>query len=137
MAALRKALEEADPNGSGGPAGYAALHHAALHGHLEVWGMDRWIEWFSIVDLGGCPFSHILHSKLSISLTLSLSPPPPSPQVAEVLLQYGANPEQRARHGWRPLHLAALRGQRRVALLLLNRGVDASAEDLDGEWGGS
>lgn len=51
----------------------------------------------------------------------------------ELLLRYGASLELKAAHGYRSVHLAAIRGTRHALLLLLNRQSQVDATDDDGE----
>lgn len=55
-------------------------------------------------------------------------------QAFEILVKHGADVELRAGHGWRPIHLAAIRGSGRVLHFLLEHGADANATDDDGGY---
>ena len=50
----------------------------------------------------------------------------------KLLLSYGASLELKAAHGYRPVHLAAIRGARLAMLLLLNRQAQPDPTDDDG-----
>ena len=55
-----------------------------------------------------------------------------SAAVLEMLLRHGANAHVRDSFGNTPLHVAVIRGDARVARLLLNTGADVRAQDKEG-----
>ena len=54
------------------------------------------------------------------------------PSIARMLIEAGADVNIRQRHGWTPLHEAALVGHADLVDLLLDHGADASARNDDG-----
>ena len=52
-------------------------------------------------------------------------------QIAELLLQHGANVHVRRFYGWTPLHSAAREGCTEIVGWLLNHGADANAQEGD------
>jgi tankyrase len=62
-------------------------------------------------------------------------------EIAETLIQRGANVNAKAARGVVPLHEAARMGHVELAQLLLNRGAVVNAKDDDGktplDWAGS
>lgn len=52
--------------------------------------------------------------------------------TTEKLLQYGANPNLRAKNYVSPLHLAAASGHHEIVRLLINRGAEPSPMDILG-----
>jgi ankyrin repeat protein len=53
-------------------------------------------------------------------------------EIAEILLDHGADTEKTADHGNTPLHSAAANGNRSLVELLLARGANAAAQAADG-----
>lgn len=53
-------------------------------------------------------------------------------EIAELLLDHGADPERTSDHGHTPLHAAAANGNRALVELLLARGANAGATTADG-----
>jgi uncharacterized protein len=54
-------------------------------------------------------------------------------ELAELLLDHGADPERTSDHGHTPLHAAAANGNRALVELLLTRGANAGATTADGQ----
>jgi ankyrin repeat protein len=55
-----------------------------------------------------------------------------NPEIAALLLKYGADPNARDNRGRTPLHYAAERGHAKIVQLLLEHGADPNARDADG-----
>jgi ankyrin repeat protein len=56
-----------------------------------------------------------------------------SPEIAEFLLQQGANPNGRSQDNETPLHGCASRSRVELARVLLSYGADPQAKDADGK----
>ena len=50
-------------------------------------------------------------------------------QIVALLLENGADPNQKDVHGWTPLHRAALWGHVEIARLLIENGANVNASD--------
>ncbi len=102
--------------------GFTALHFAAFFGGPEV--TSFLVTRGSQVDAHGTGWmtGTPLHSAASSDHV----------DVARVLLDAGASPDERQSGGWTPLHAAAHNGSAAMVALLLEAGADPSLTNDDG-----
>ena len=51
--------------------------------------------------------------------------------IAQLLLDHGANPDEQNEYGWTSLHVTSERGRVKVVQLLLDRGANVNTQSMD------
>jgi ankyrin repeat protein len=128
LAALRASVDDPDavPNGTMPLAIGSCLEYAIYHSPVSF------VRTLLEIGADPNPSNHIGFPPLIAALSCSRPRPgvPPRPNVSAIvtlLLQFGADPDQRGINDYTPLHMAVAERNTEAVKLLLEAGADASS----------
>lgn len=107
------------------PDGFTALHYPAFFGGANAAEAAR-----VLLGAGADPSARSTNDFWVLPLHSAASGA--HPEIVELLLAAGAEPDAQQRHGWTPLHAAAQNGDARSLEALLAAGADATLRNDDG-----
>jgi ankyrin repeat protein len=107
------------------PDGFTALHYPAFFGGPDAAESAR-----VLLEAGADPSARSTNDFWVLPLHSAASGA--HPEIVELLLAAGADPDAPQRHGWTPLHAAAQNGDPRSLDALIAAGADVTVRNEDG-----